>query len=316
MRKEQGSGAGIWRNGHGIIWKKEWHCRILLLIVIMLVFTSAAVYGQETVSDNITLIKESAEKTDDEIVAPSVTKEAENLLDEQAEQRAGSRIISVPTMKPENIMIRDIKAGTILPEKVIEEMGEDDFFYVEEITDETFERMWKKSFKENCTTPREDLRYIRCLHCDIDGNIKIGELVMHKCVADTVCEIFRKLFVARYPIESMILVDEFDASDEESIMADNTSAFNFRMIDSTDQISNHAYGLAIDINPYYNVYYIPSANYVFPPEGWEYLDREADFPYKLVPGDLCYNLFTEAGFNWGGWWTYNTDYQHFEYVIY
>lgn len=207
-----------------------------------------------------------------------------------------------------------IRPGTVLPPEAAAVIGVDRFFYVEEISDEIFERMWGKSFKEDCTTPREELRYIRCLHKDIDGNIKVGELVMNRIVADTVCEIFRKLFDASYPIESMLLVDDFDADDETSIMSNNTSSFNFRTVDDTDQISNHAYGLAIDINPYYNVYYIPSEDYIFPPEGWAFLDREADFPYKLEPGDLCYELFTEAGFDWGGWWTYNTDYQHFQYV--
>ena len=213
------------------------------------------------------------------------------------------------------IEISEIAAGTELSPIMLEQLGEDQFFYVEEISDELFDRMWGKSYKENCTVPREDLRYIRCLHCDIEGKVKVGELVMNKIVADTVCDIFRQLYKNHFPIESMLLVDDFDASDEDSIMHNNTSAFNFRTVDNTDQISNHAYGLAIDINPYYNVYYIPSENYIFPEEdGWKYLDREADFPYKVAPGDLCYQLFTDAGFEWGGWWTYNTDYQHFQYV--
>lgn len=294
MKNAKGSEKDIFYSGYATARKKcIWFRTVLFLAVLFLTLSNGIVYGLET-----------EQATDNNEKEPDIL----------AMQPAGTQIISIPTMKPDNIMIRDIRAGTILPEKVTEVMGADAFFYTEEITDETFERMWKKSFKENCTTPREELRYIRCLHVDIDGNIKVGELVMHECVADTVCEIFRKLYDEKYPIESMILVDEFDADDEASIMSNNTSAFNFRTIDSTDQISNHAYGLAIDINPYYNVYYIPSEGYVFPPEGWEYLDREADFPYKLVPGDLCYDLFTEAGFDWGGWWTYNTDYQHFEYV--
>ena len=213
-----------------------------------------------------------------------------------------------------NVTADQIRSGTVLTEAAVEALGTDSFFSVEEISDAVFARMWLKSFKEYCTTPREDLRYIRCLHKDIDGRIKVGELVMNVVVADKVCEIFRKLYDAAFPIESMILVDEFDADDETSIMSNNTSAFNFRMVDNTNQISNHAYGLAIDINPYYNVYYIPSENYIFPYEGIQYLDRDADFPYKVEPGDLCYQLFTEAGFEWGGWWTYNTDYQHFQYV--
>ena len=204
--------------------------------------------------------------------------------------------------------IQDIPAGTVLDPDSVGSIGEEQFFYVEEISDRVFARMWGKSFKEYCTVPRQDLRYIRCLHKDIDGITKVGELVMHKAVADVVCDIFRQLYDASFPVESMRLVDDFNASDEDSIMVNNTSAFNFRTVDDTDQISQHAYGLAIDINPYYNVYYIASQDYIFPPEGREYLDREADFPYKVAPGDLCYELFTQAGFEWGGWWTYNTDY--------
>lgn len=240
-----------------------------------------------------------------------------------ASQQENPAKIKVPDTNPEYAEpagtdqaydVRKLPAGALLTEEAVDYLGVDSFFYVEEINDEIFRRMWKKSFKEDCTVPREDLRYIRCLHKNEEGEIKVGELVMNQAVAETVCGIFRKLYDADYPIESMRLVDDFDASDEDSIMVNNTSAFNFRTVAGTDQISNHAYGLAIDINPYYNVYYIPSENYVFPPEGWMYLDRAADFPYKLEPGDLCYNLFTEAGFRWGGWWTYNTDYQHFEYV--
>ena len=42
-----------------------------------------------------------------------------------------------------------------------------------------------------------------------------------------------------------------------------------------------------------------------------YLDREADFPYKINHEDLCFKLFTEHGFEWGGDWEDRKDYQHF-----
>ena len=37
-----------------------------------------------------------------------------------------------------------------------------------------------------------------------------------------------------------------------------------------------------------------------------------DFPYKITHEDLCFKLFTEAGFEWGGDWTSCKDFQHFE----
>ena len=43
-----------------------------------------------------------------------------------------------------------------------------------------------------------------------------------------------------------------------------------------------------------------------------YIDRTADFPYKIDHNDLCYKLFMEHGFEWGGDWENAKDYQHFE----
>ncbi|MDR0948026.1 MAG: M15 family metallopeptidase, partial [Lachnospiraceae bacterium] len=35
------------------------------------------------------------------------------------------------------------------------------------------------------------------------------------------------------------------------------------------------------------------------------------FAYKIDETDLCYRLFTEKGFLWGGNWNSLKDYQHF-----
>lgn len=218
-----------------------------------------------------------------------------------------------------NITVPQIHPGTQLSEEAVSQMGLDSFFYAIEIPDDIFEnRMYGNSYKEYCTVPRENLRYIRCLHRNKDDEILVGELVMEAQIAQTVCDIFKELYLNHYPVEHMILVDEFDhASDEDSIMHNNTSAFNYRTVDNTDQISDHAYGRAIDINPYYNVYYIPSENdYVFPPLGHVFLDRSSGLPYILTEGDLCYQLFMNNGFNWGGYFGYNIDYQHFYYTGY
>lgn len=51
---------------------------------------------------------------------------------------------------------------------------------------------------------------------------------------------------------------------------------------------------------------------VEPITGEPYLDREADFPCKIDHDDLCYHLFIEHGFEWGGDWEDRKDYQHFE----
>ena len=212
-----------------------------------------------------------------------------------------------------DVDIAGIKAGTRLTEEAVAQMGVDRFFYAIDIPEDVRSRMDGISFKPNDLISWEDLQYIRCLHRNKDNEIKVGELVMNKVIAEQVKDIFRTLYDKAYPIESMLLVDDFGGSDDDSIMHDNTSAFNFRTVDNTDQISDHAFGKAIDINPYYNVYWIPSENHIFPPKGDVFLDRSSGLPYILTEGDLCYQLFTDAGFQWGGYFSYNIDYQHFYY---
>ena len=195
-----------------------------------------------------------------------------------------------------------------------QEESEADEFYVSEIPDDIFEKMQGKSYKEDCTVPREDLRYVHVLHMGFDGETKEGELVVNKAIADDVCDIFEKLYEADYPIEKIRLIDEYDADDEASMSDNNSSAFNFRFISHTTKISKHGLGMAVDINTLYNPYVktVDGKRSVEPANASDYVDRSADFPYKIDHDDLCYRLFKEHGFSWGGDWQHSKDYQHFE----
>lgn len=190
-------------------------------------------------------------------------------------------------------------------------------FTIEPISDEIFSRMKGKTFKDNCTTPREELRYLKVLTKDLEGITKVGELVCHESIAKDLIEILEQLYEASYPIERMELIDEYDAIDEASMRVNNSSAFNFRTISYTDIVSKHGLGLAIDINPLYNPYtkMVDGKQSIEPANGAPYLDREADFPYKIEPDDLCCRLFKEHGFEWGGDWKDSKDWQHFEKVV-
>ncbi len=187
-------------------------------------------------------------------------------------------------------------------------------FYISEVTDDIFARIQGKSFKDDCTLPREDLRYLHVLHKDINGNVHEGEMIVNKHIAEDVLDILRQLYENNYPIERMKLVDEYNADDELSMEDNNSSSFNFRFISHTTRVSKHGLGLAVDINTLYNPYtkVVDGERIVEPVTGEPYLNREASFNYKIEKGDLCYNLFIEHGFEWGGEWTDRKDYQHFE----
>lgn len=59
-------------------------------------------------------------------------------------------------------------------------------FTISPIPDDIFAKMQGKSFKDNCTVPREDLRYLKVLHVGFDGKTHIGELVVNRLIADDV----------------------------------------------------------------------------------------------------------------------------------
>ena len=187
-------------------------------------------------------------------------------------------------------------------------------FYISEIPNEIFALMQGKSYKDNCTVPYEDLRYVHILHKDFEGNTKEGELVVNRLIAEDILEIFRELYNQNYPIEKVKLVDEYNADDEASMSDNNSSAFNFRFISYTTTISKHGLGLAIDINTLYNPYVktVNGALNIEPANATEYVDRDKEFEHKIDHNDLCYRLFTEHGFEWGGDWSSAKDYQHFE----
>ena len=187
-------------------------------------------------------------------------------------------------------------------------------FTIDTISDEVFARMQGRSFPEGCTVKREDLRYLRLLHRNADDSICQAEMVCHKSIAQDLVEIFQKLYEAHYPIERMRLIDDYDADDEASMSDNNSSCFCFRTVDGTKTLSNHARGLAVDINTLYNPY-VRNRNgrLLISPDGAKpYVDRSKDFKYKIVEGDLCHRLFLEHGFRWGGSWRTMKDYQHFE----
>lgn len=188
-------------------------------------------------------------------------------------------------------------------------------FTIDTISDQLFARMWKKSYKADCTIPRSDLRYLRVLHVDAQGKTHEGEIVCNKKIAKDLIDIFRQLYKARYPIERIRLVDEYDADDELSMRDNNTSCFNFRTVPGRTKLSKHAQGLAIDINTRYNPYVRPGKNgttEVMPANARPYVNRSRSFAYKIKQGDLLHRLFIQHGFTWGGAWRSSKDYQHFE----
>ena len=191
-----------------------------------------------------------------------------------------------------------------------------DGFTSEPIPDAVWQKMQGKTYVDNPYVSRSDLRYLRVKHWDYDEQTHQGELVCNRLIADKLLAIFRELYKAHYPIQRIRLADEYDADDERQMRDNNTSSFCYRNVSGSKNLSKHARGLAIDINPLYNPYirYRKDGSQIIEPANAKpYADRSKSYRYKIVKGDLCYRLFIKHGFTWGGSWRTMKDYQHFEY---
>lgn len=189
-----------------------------------------------------------------------------------------------------------------------------DGFYYEEIGENIKKRITGNSFpiefdKHYTSINYENLRYINIKHYDFNGNEQIGEVIVHKEVAEDIVKIFYELYEAEYKINKMVLIDEYNADDELSMSDNNTSAFNYRVVQNSKTLSLHAFGLAIDINPLNNPYI--KGNTISPANASSYINRNLKLPEMIDHKDLAYKVFTKYGWKWGGDYKSLKDYQHF-----
>lgn len=165
------------------------------------------------------------------------------------------------------------------------------------------------SWRQGCPLGIEELRAVSVSHWDYDGKVRTGTLIVSAELVDQVVAIMSDLYRARFPIERMEPVDVFGGSDDKSMAANNTSAFNCRAVSGGSSWSEHSYGRAIDINPLVNPYVRGST--VLPAEGSRYADRGLDAPGMIHAGDEVVDAFEARGWIWGGTWSSLKDYQHF-----
>jgi poly-gamma-glutamate synthesis protein (capsule biosynthesis protein) len=156
----------------------------------------------------------------------------------------------------------------------------------------------------------DELRLLVLSFWTFDDQSAQGQLIVRASVADEVVSIFRNIYEARFPIERMQLVCDYAADDERSMAANNTSAFNCRLVAGTGRPSAHASGLAIDINPVQNPYVVNGS--VHPKAATAYLDRTKLRPGMLTEDGPVVRAFVRAGWDWGGLWDEPKDYHHFQ----
>lgn len=168
-----------------------------------------------------------------------------------------------------------------------------------------------KSWHSGCPVAPAGLRAVRLPFWGFDHHQHRGVLVVGASVVAPIEAAFRALDRARFPIRRMQPVSLYGASDNRSMRADNTSAFNcrFAVNDGPRVWSEHAFGDAVDIDPLENPYRLNGR--ILPSAGRRYADRQRVRPGMITATGPVVRAFAAIGWGWGGRWPTTPDYQHF-----
>lgn len=163
-----------------------------------------------------------------------------------------------------------------------------------------------------CPVPLDRFSLLTVSYYDFNNKEKVGKIIVFDGLANLTLEAFKKMYNMHYPLETVTI--ENPPTDEE------TSGFVCRDIVGGDDYSQHAYGLAMDVNvsrnPYIGAFRVKENGDVYgsliPPSmtSYAYLNRKIERPGM---NEKIIDVMRQAGFTrWGGSWEDRVDYQHFE----
>ncbi|CRK58575.1 hypothetical protein [Alloactinosynnema sp. L-07] len=167
----------------------------------------------------------------------------------------------------------------------------------------------RSTWRPECPVGKDDLRYLTMSFWGYDGRAHTGEMIVNAQAAQGVTRVFGKLFEARFPLEEMRVTARPELDLHPTGDGNNTTAFVCRPAVNLKTWSAHAYGLAIDVNPFCNPYI--KGDLVLPELASSYVDRKNVRQGMIFAGDLAVRAFTNIGWTWGGTWTSPRDIQHF-----
>ena len=168
----------------------------------------------------------------------------------------------------------------------------------------------RSTWAPGCPVGPDDLAYVRLTFWGFDDQRHTGELLVNASVADDLVAVFRRLYEARFPMEELRVTPRSELDAPPTGDGNDTGAFVCRpSTGSTTTFSQHAYGLAIDVDPFQNPY--TKGDLVLPELASSYLDRDDVRPGMITPDGVVVRAFESIGWTWGGTWSSLKDYQHF-----
>ena len=172
-------------------------------------------------------------------------------------------------------------------------------------------------WQRGCPVGLNDLRLLTVTHQNFQGERRTGQVIVNRTAARPLRKVFRKLYGLNFPIRHMRLNDAYGTRAQRPRDGDVTGSFECRKAvpspcnpSGSTNWSNHAYGLAIDINPRENPYVGCGQSYN--KTARKYRDRSRHRAGMVTPKAIA--AFASVGWEWGGSWSGNTkDYMHFSH---
>lgn len=151
------------------------------------------------------------------------------------------------------------------------------------------------------------LSIIDVCYYSFDGRKHQGQIIVNQELEDDVYEIFNFIEKTLFPVGKVVPIVAYQWDDYSSMADNNSSSFNYRVIQGTTKLSLHSLGKAVDINPVQNPVIYP--NGVIMPDKAKYLPQERG---TLTAGHPVVQEFLKHGWHWGGNFDQPKDYHHFE----
>ncbi|WP_318307512.1 M15 family metallopeptidase [Amycolatopsis solani] len=167
----------------------------------------------------------------------------------------------------------------------------------------------RSTWQAACPVKATDLRYLTMSFWGFDGRAHTGEMLVNAKGAAGITKVFGQLFAARFPLEEMRVTSPGELTVPPTGDGNSTSAFVCRPARGQTSWSAHAYGLAVDVNPFCNPY--TQGDLVLPELASAYVDRANRRPGMVLAGDAIVRAFAAIGWGWGGAWSSPKDRMHF-----
>ena len=153
----------------------------------------------------------------------------------------------------------------------------------------------------------DSLSLVDVLYYSFDGQRHQGQILVEAALEDDVYEIFLLIEKLKFPVGKVIPIAAYRWEDGDSMADNNSSGFNFRVIEGTNKLSLHSFGRAVDINPVQNPVIYP--NGLIAPAGAVYRPQNKG---TFAAEDPIVREFIRRGWHWGGNFEQPNDYHHFE----